>query len=144
MSRIAVGGTARNYPHDPKETPVPLVGVAAARQPRLPRLRGGGLPARVVARPRGPAGAEGDDRRPGAGDRRGRGAPPVARPGRADAPPLARARRGGVLRDLLLLLGHPLLSRQTSERPGRPHAEPAGARPLPLLARLGARARAAD
>ena len=49
--------------------------------------------------------------RPGAGRRRGRGAPAVARPRRPDAPALARARRGRVLRSLLLRLGHALLPR---------------------------------
>src|SRR5215211_8261099 len=104
MSRIAAGGTARNYPGDEKKTLLPLVGIAPARQPGLPGLSGSGVSARVSARLRG-ARPERDDPRSGPRNRRGRRAPPVARPSGPDASPLARNGRGALLRDLLLLLG---------------------------------------
>src|SRR5215204_1920402 len=111
MSRIAAGGTARNYPCDAKKTPLPLSPIAAARQRGLPRLRESGLSARVAGRLRGPCRPKRDDRRPGAGNRRGGRAPPLAWPRRPDASPLARHGRGTVLLDLLLLVRHALLSR---------------------------------
>ena len=80
--------------------------------------------------------------RPGAGRRRRRGAAAVARARRPDAPPLARARGGRVLRNLLLRLGHALLSRPRGIGPRRPDADAARAGALLLLARLGARAAA--
>ena len=89
----------------------------------LPRVRRGGLPARVAAGARGARRPARVHLRPGARDRRGRGAPAVARPRRPDPPPLARARRGRVLRDLLLRLGHALLSR-AGRRPARATASP--------------------
>ena len=57
--------------------------------------------------------------RTGARGRRGRAATAVARPRRADAPPLARAGRGRLLRDLLLRVGHALLpeARSSKRRP---------------------------
>ena len=89
---------------------LPLARVAPARQPGVPRLRGGRVPARVAAGRRSayagqraylfgqaPGIVEGEERRPW----RGRAG--------ADAAPLARARRGRVLRDVLLRLGHALL-----------------------------------
>ena len=76
--------------------------------------------------------------RAGAGHRRGRGAPPLARSRRPDAAALARARRGGVLRDLLLRVGHALLPGPGAERPRRPHADAARAGALRVLARVGA------
>src|SRR5581483_1646431 len=77
--------------------------------------------------------------RTGSGDRRGRGAPAVAGPGGPDAPPLARAGRGDVLRHLLLCIRDALLSGTRALGPRRPHPDAKGAGALPLLARLGAR-----
>ena len=82
--------------------------------------------------------AAGADRRPGARRRRGRRAPAVARARRPHAPALARARRGRLLRDVLLRVGHPLLSRPASVRARRPGARAGRARPVRVLARLGA------
>ena len=67
---------------------VPLARLAPARQPRLPRLRRGRLPARVAAGARGPRRPARVHLRPGAGDRRGRasagrGAAAPARPSAA-------------------------------------------------------------
>ena len=78
--------------------------------------------------------------RPGARHRRGRAAAAVARPRRPDAPPLARAGRGRVLRDLLLRVGHALLSGPRRVGPRRPDADAARAGALRALARPGARA----
>src|SRR5881394_2877899 len=100
---------------DAAPDPLPLDRLAAARQLALPSLRRGRLPARVP--PDRPA-LHGPARlhvRTGAGRGRGRGAPPVAGTGRRHAAALARARRGAVLRDLLLRLGHPLLSGECAE-----------------------------
>ena len=63
-------------------------------------------------------------------------------PRRPDAPPLARARGGRVLRDLLLRLGHALLPGSRAVGPRRPDADAARAGALLLLAGLGARAAA--
>ena len=129
---------------DPAPVGVPLARLAPARQPPLPRLRRGRLPARVAAGPRGPRAASARTstaRRPGSSRRAG--APAVARPRRADAPPLARARRGRVLRDLLLRLGHALLPGPGAVRPRRPRPDAARAGALLVLARVGAAAAAA-
>src|SRR5690242_3128979 len=103
-------------------------------------MRRGGVPARVAAgacAARRPAGLY---VRTGAGDRRRRGAAALARTGRPDAPPLARARRGDVLRHLLLRVRDALLPGTRAVRPRRPHSDAARAGALPLLAGLGARA----
>ena len=62
----------------------------------------------------------------------------LARPRRADAAPLAPARRGRVLRDLLLRLGHALLPGPAPRGPRRPDADAARAGALLVLARMGA------
>src|SRR5215210_627136 len=98
MSRIAAEATSASYPHDPPQTLLPLARLPAARQRRLPRLRGGRVPAGVAPGVRGAAGAAGDDRRPVTRDRRGRGGAAVARPRRPDASPVARHGGGLVLR----------------------------------------------
>src|SRR5207244_5104522 len=117
---------------------VPVAAVAPARQRRLQGLRRGGLPTRVVAGRSGPCGPARIHVRPGAG-RGGRGrTATVARSGRADAAPLARAGRGGVLRDVLLRVGHALLPGKGAVGSGRPHADPARAAALLVLARVGA------
>ena len=69
-------------------------------------------------------------------DRRGSGRRAVARPRRPHAAPLARARRGDVLRHLLLRLGDALLSGSHRRRARRPHAD---SRRAPTLLRRGAR-----
>ena len=102
------------------------------------RVRRGGLPHRVAARLRGRSRLSRADRRPGAGRRRGRRAAPVARSGGAHAPELARAGRRALLRDVLLRLRHPVLPGQASRRSRRPAPDTGRARPLRLLARLGA------
>src|SRR3954451_24995465 len=122
---------------------LPLARLARARPRALPRLRRGRLPARVAARARAGHGATGIHIRTGSRRRRGRGTPAVAWASRPDAPPLARARRGRGLRDLLLRLGHALLSRSRRVGPRRPDADAARAGALLLLAGVGARASAA-
>ena len=110
----------------------------------LPRVRRGRLSARVAAgRSRAGRRPARVPARPGAGRRRGRRAPPVARPRRPDAAALARARRGRVLRDVLLRLGHALLpgGRRRAAATATPTAARAGA--LRVLARVGAPAPAA-
>ena len=67
----------------------------------------------------------------------------MARPRRPEAPRLAGARRRRALRDLLLRVCHPLLPRARAFGPRRPHADPARAGSVRVLARLGARAAAA-
>ena len=78
--------------------------------------------------------------------RRRRGAPAVARARGAHAAPLARARRGRLLRGVLLRGRDALLSRARRVRPRRPDADAAGAGAVRVLARVGApdRAAAAD
>ena len=66
----------------------------------------------------------------------------MARSCRADAAPLARARRGRVLRHLLLRVGHALLPGRAPVGPRRPHADAARAGAVRVLARVGARAAA--
>ena len=77
---------------------------------RLPTLPRGGLPDRVAPGRARQGRAARVPLRPGAGHRRGRRGRSVAGPGRPDAAPLARARRGHVLLHVLLRLRHPLLS----------------------------------
>ena len=96
---------------------------AEARPVGVPRLRRGGYPLESL-----PVIAPGSRAarlplRAGARGRRGRGAPAVARPRRQDAAPLARPRRGRVLRDVLLRVGDPLLPGRAGVRPRRPHAD---------------------
>ena len=106
-----------------------------AQLPALPRRR---LSDRVRAgRPRS-AGPTRLSLRPGARDRRGSGGRTVARTRRPHAAPLARARRGDVLRHLLLRLGDALLSGPHRRRTRRPHADPGRAAPLRAVARGGA------
>ena len=135
-------GSARPSPSDRPQELVPLARLAPARQRALPRLPRGRLSARVLA------GAGALPRparvplRPGARDRRGRGAAAVARPRRPAAARLARARGRRAVRDVLLRLGDALLPRPSRVRPRRPDADAARAGPLRVLARLGARAAA--
>src|SRR5262249_1059354 len=74
--------------------------------------------------------------------RRGRQAAAVARPRGPHAPELARPRRGRLLRDLLLRLGHALLSGSCPLGTRRPDADPARAGALLVLAGVGAPAAA--
>src|SRR5207253_11279095 len=74
----------------------------------------------------------------GARGDRGDGATPLARARGPDVAPLARPGRGRLLRDLLLRLGHALLSGQAAERAWRPDADSARAAALRVLAGLGA------
>src|SRR5437764_3097419 len=121
-------GSSPLRPRDAAALVLPLARLAPARQPRLPSLRRGRLPARVAAgraRTRTPARLH---PRPGAGIGRGGRAPPLARQSGPDPPPLARNGRGRVLRHVLLRLGHALLPGPSPHGQGRPHADPAGAR----------------
>ena len=88
---------------------VPLDRLAPARQPRLPRLRRGRLPARVAADRAAVQGPACLHLRPGTRLDGRRGAPAVARPSGPNPAPLARNGGGAVLRDLLLRVGHALL-----------------------------------
>ena len=97
-----------------------------------------GYPARVAARLRGARRPARDDRRPGARRRRGRRAAALAGPGGPHASLLARARRGGLLRDVLLRLGHALLPGEAPVRSRRPPGDAGRDGPLLVLARLGA------
>ena len=83
--------------------------------------------ARVAARDRARRGPARVSVRPGARHRRGRRATTVARPRGHDAAPLARARRGRVLRDVLLRVGDALLPGPSRLRSRRPHADAGGA-----------------
>ena len=123
---------------DPAPLLVPIDRLAPARQPRLPRLRRGRLSALLAARRPAVHGPARVHPRPGARRRRRRAATAVARPSRADAPPLARARRGRVLRDLLLRLGDALLPGPRCVGKRRPDADTARAGALLALARVGA------
>src|SRR5262245_61827674 len=96
----------------------------------------GRVPVGVPSGGRGPCWAEGVHPRPGAGGGRGSGAATVARSCGPDAAALARARRGGVLLDVLLRFGHAVLS--GSRRLGRPDADFPRAGALRVLARVGA------
>src|SRR3954471_10385778 len=119
---------------------LPLSGLAATRPSRLPRLCRSRLSARVLAgRERAPRPA-GVHVRAGAGRRRGRRAPPVARSRRQNASSLARAGRGRLLPDVLLRLGDALLSRAGAVRSRRSDADASRARALLLLARVGTEA----
>src|SRR4051794_5098164 len=122
---------------------LPLADLARARPRPLPRLRRGRLPAGVAGRARSGHAATRVPVRPGAGRRRGRRAAAVARARGPHAPPLARAGGRRLLRDLLLRLGHTLLSRPRGVGPRRPDADAARAGAVLVLARLGARAAAA-
>src|SRR5205823_11539639 len=132
----AAGSSPSALDAPPRE--LPLDRLAPARQPGLSCLRGRGLSARVAFDRPAIRGAARVHVRPGSWGRRRRGAAALARPRRAYAAPLARARRGGVLRDFLLRLGHALLPRQGTERPRRPDADAARAAALRVLARVGA------
>ena len=61
--------------------------------------------------------------------------PSLAGPRGEDAAAVARPRRGGVLRHVLLRVGDPLLSRPGGVGPRRPDADARGAAPLRALAR---------
>ena len=87
---------------------------------------------------RGPCGAARVSPRAGAGRGRGRGASAMARSRRPDAAPLARARRGRLLRDVLLRLGHTVLSGACLGGRRRSDADRARAGALLVLARMGA------
>ena len=78
--------------------------------------------------------------RPGAGHRRRRGTETLARAGREDPAPLARAGRGRVLPNVLLRVRDAVLSRARRLRSRRPHADSTRARALLVLEELGARA----
>src|SRR5205823_11423957 len=117
---------------------LPLGAIAPARQPRLPLLRGGGVPARVAADRAALHRTAGLHVRSGARSGRGRRTTAVARPRRQDATALVGARRKRVLRHVLLCLRHALLPGQGPFGPRRPDADPARAGTLRLLARLGA------
>ena len=108
---------------------------APARQRGLPTLPRGRLPDRPTTRVR-------RSRRPArlpvrarAGPRRGRDRPALAGAGRAHPPPLARARRGGVLRALLLRIRDALLPGSEPERPRRPSRDPCRGGALRVVAR---------
>ena len=103
--------------------PRPLAGRPPAPKPSLPPVPRGRLPDRATARPRGPRRPARVPLRARAGTRRGGDRAPLAGSRRTDAPTLARARRGGVLRALLLRVGHPVLSRPEHERPRRPQGD---------------------
>ena len=89
-SSRATGSSSCARPLDAAALVLPLARLAPARQPGLPCVRRGRLPDRVAARGRGARGPARVHPRPGAGGRRGRRAPALARPCRADAPALAR------------------------------------------------------
>ena len=89
-----------------------------------------------VVEPTGPARVH---LRPGAGRRRGRGAPSLARPCRAERCGAGSSWRRTVLRDLLLCVGDALLPGTRAEA-RRPNADAARAGALRLLARVGASA----
>ena len=119
---------------------LPLDRIAPARQPRLPRVRRGGLSPRVAAdRPAVPRTAR-VHVRPGARDPGGPGAAAVARSRRQDAAQVARPRRGDVLRDVLLRVGHAVLPGSRAVGPRRPDADATRAGAVFVLARVGARA----
>src|SRR5262249_57197370 len=109
----------------------------------LPRLRRSRLPARVASRAGAGGRPAGISVRPGARRRRGRGAAAVARPRRPDAAPLGGARRGRLLRNLLLRLGHTVLSPPARLGPRRPDTDAPRTQALLVLAGMGARAAAA-
>src|SRR5580765_1582580 len=101
-------------------------------------MRGGWVCDRVASGARGRCGTERVPPRPGAGCGRGRGAPAMARPSRPDIAPLARPRRGRVLRDVLLRFGHSLLSGSRIGARRRQDARGARAGAVLVLARVGA------
>src|SRR5215472_9440988 len=130
----SIGTHPTLHADDRPQVVLPLARLARTRPRPLPRLHRRGLPARVASRACAGSAPARVPVRPGArGGRRGR-APAVARPRGPDAPPLARARGGRVLRDLLLRLGHALLSRARVVGTRRPDADTARAGALLLLA----------
>src|ERR1043165_1989327 len=137
---LSSGRTRGDYDRDGPEVGVSLARVPSARPRSLSRLRRGRLPARVATGSRAVARPARIPVRPGARDRGGRGAPPLAGPRRPDAAPLARARRGRVLRNLLLRVGDAVLPRPRVVWTRRPHARAARARAVRVLASVGARA----
>src|SRR5215213_9073918 len=127
-------------PRDAAALVVSLLRIPPARPRGLPGLRRGRLPARVAARDRAVLRPARVHLRPGPGLRRRVRAAPVARSRGTHTPALASARRGRVLRDVLLRFGHALLSGQGAVRAGRPDADLARAGALCVLAPLGAEA----
>src|SRR5439155_4897949 len=123
-------------PRDATAVVVPLARIAGARSSGLPRLRRGGVPARIVARAQRAPRPAGLHVWPGTGNRRRRGTATVARSRGPDASPLARPGRGRVLRDVLLRVGDAVLSRPRPVRSRRPNADAARAGALRLLARV--------
>src|SRR5207253_6938692 len=110
--------------------------VAPARHRPLPCLRRGGVSARVAAGAGTVCVTACVHVRPGAGDRRGSGAPAVAGPGGPDAAALVRDGRGRVLRDVLLCVRHALLSGPGAVGPRRPDADAARAGAVLVLAEV--------
>ncbi len=138
-TRTATASGSRRAPTlDPPPLVVPVDRLAPARQSRLPRLRRGGLPARVTARRPAIHRPARVHVRAGAGLRGRRRTAPVAGPGRKDAPPLARDDRRGVLRDVLLRVRHALRPRAGGLRTRRPRADATRAGALRVLGRPGA------
>src|SRR5207244_10059796 len=122
---------------------VPVAALAAARRARLQGVCRGGLSARVAPGRPWPRGTACVHPRPGARLGRGRGAAAVAWTRGPYTAALAGDGRGGVLRHLLLRLGHALLPRALAGRPRRPDADAARAGAVRLLARVGAAAASA-
>ena len=111
-----------------------------APQPQLPPVPRGGVPDRPAACPRRSCRPARVPLRPRSGPRRGGDRPPLAGTRRANPSSLARARRGGVLRALLLRLCHTLLPRAEPERPRRPSRHDRRGGALRSVARSRARA----
>src|SRR5439155_20366939 len=127
-----------SFPLDPPALVVSVIRFAAARPAGLQGLHRSRLSPRV---PPGPQRLRRPARlhvRPSPRRDRGRGATTVARTRRQDAPALARAGRGRVLRGVLLRVRHTLLSGPSRVRAGRSHTDPTRARALLFLAGLGA------
>ena len=131
--------SARPPPVDGPQELVPVDPLAPARQRPLPRLPRGRLPDRVLARPRAPPRAARVSLRPGAGIVEGAERLPWR--GRA----ARRCAAGSVSRATSSTSASTAPRSRAAIRAGRagarrPHADAAGAGPLRLLARLGARA----
>ena len=137
------GSTLRCWNHDPGATEpgtaLPDDSLTRARPAPLSAVCGSRLSDRVGARRPRHRGATRLPLRAGARHRGGCRRSPVARPRRPNPAALARARRGGVLRHLLLRIRDPLLPRP-GRQPRRPGADPCRAAALQLLAHGGAAA----